>query len=188
MQNLPFKQVDVFTGVPSKGNPLAVVLKADGLTGERMQQIANRTNLSQTTFVLPATSPAADYRVRIFTPAKELPFAGHPTIGSAHALLEAGLVEARDGVLVQECRNGLVHLRVARDDRGALDFVRAAASRDDAADRDRNRRTGSDPRLRGVAASAAAPDRCRGAVIVAQLRSEPTGACHTEEKTGLTPS
>lgn len=118
MPNLPFKQVDVFTGVPFKGNPLAVVLKADGLTGEQMQQIANWTNLSETTFVLPATSPAADYRVRIFTPAAELPFAGHPTIGTAHALLEAGLIEARDGVLVQECGKGLVNLRVERDGQG----------------------------------------------------------------------
>lgn len=116
MQNLPFKQVDVFTGVPFKGNPLAVVLKADDLTGEQMQQIANWTNLSETTFVLPTTSPAADYRVRIFTPAAELPFAGHPTIGTAHALLEAGLIEARDGVLVQECGKGLVKLRVEFDD------------------------------------------------------------------------
>ena len=117
MQTLPFKQVDVFTGVPFKGNPLAVVLKADGLTVEQMQQIANWTNLSETTFVLPATS-TADYRVRIFTPAAELPFAGHPTIGTAHALLEAGLIEARDGVLVQECGKGLVNLRVEFDDQG----------------------------------------------------------------------
>lgn len=118
MQNLPFKQVDVFSGVPFKGNPLAVVLKADGLTGEQMQQIANWTNLSETTFVLPATSTAADYRVRIFTPAAELPFAGHPTIGTAHALLEAGLIEARDGVLVQECGKGLVNLQVEFDNQG----------------------------------------------------------------------
>jgi PhzF family phenazine biosynthesis protein len=114
MHSLPFKQVDVFTAVPFKGNPLAVVLKADGLTGEQMQQIANWTNLSETAFVLPASS-AADYKVRIFTPASELPFAGHPTIGTAHALLEAGLIEARDGVLVQECEKGLIPLRVEFD-------------------------------------------------------------------------
>jgi PhzF family phenazine biosynthesis protein len=118
MLNIPFKQVDVFTGVPFKGNPLAVVLKAEGLTGEQMQQIANWTNLSETAFVLPATSAAADYRVRIFTPVAELPFAGHPTIGTAHALLEAGLIEAHDGVLVQECGKGLVKLRVELDDGG----------------------------------------------------------------------
>ncbi|WP_426175850.1 PhzF family phenazine biosynthesis protein [Massilia sp. TWR1-2-2] len=118
MHNLPFKQVDVFTAVPFKGNPLAVVLKADGLTGEQMQQIANWTNLSETAFVLPASSSAADYRVRIFTPASELPFAGHPTIGTAHALLEAGFIEARDGALVQECAKGLIPLRVEFDAAG----------------------------------------------------------------------
>jgi PhzF family phenazine biosynthesis protein len=118
MHTLPFKQVDVFTAVPFKGNPLAVVLKADGLTSEQMQQIANWTNLSETAFVLPASSSAADYRVRIFTPASELPFAGHPTIGTAHALLEAGLIETRDGVLVQECAKGLISLRVELDAAG----------------------------------------------------------------------
>jgi PhzF family phenazine biosynthesis protein len=119
MANLPFKQVDVFTAVPFKGNPVAVVLKADGLTTEQMQRIANWTNLSETTFVLPATDPAADYRVRIFTPSAELPFAGHPTIGTAHALLEAGLIQANNGALVQQCTAGLIPLKVARDDDGA---------------------------------------------------------------------
>jgi PhzF family phenazine biosynthesis protein len=118
MHSLPFKQVDVFTAVPFKGNPLAVVLKADGLTAEQMQQIANWTNLSETAFVLPASSPSADYRVRIFTPASELPFAGHPTIGTAHALLEAGFIQARDGALVQECAKGLIPLRVELDAAG----------------------------------------------------------------------
>jgi PhzF family phenazine biosynthesis protein len=119
MANLPFKQVDVFTAVPFKGNPVAVVLKADGLTSEQMQRIANWTNLSETTFVLPATDTAADYRVRIFTPGAELPFAGHPTIGTAHALLEAGLIKANDGALVQQCAAGLIQLKVAREDDGA---------------------------------------------------------------------
>jgi PhzF family phenazine biosynthesis protein len=118
MRTSPFKQVDVFTGVPFKGNPVAVVLRADGLTQDQMQQIANWTNLSETTFVLPATHPQADYRVRIFTPASELPFAGHPTIGTAHALLEAGSIEPRDAALVQECKAGLVQLRVERDQNG----------------------------------------------------------------------
>jgi PhzF family phenazine biosynthesis protein len=118
MSSFPFKQVDVFTAVPFKGNPLAVVLKTDGLTGEQMQQIANWTNLSETAFVLPASSSAADYKVRIFTPASELPFAGNPTIGTAHALLEAGLIEAGDGVLVQECAKGLIPLRVEFDAAG----------------------------------------------------------------------
>jgi PhzF family phenazine biosynthesis protein len=109
----PFKQVDVFTKVPFKGNPVAVVLQGDGLSTGQMQQIAGWTNLSETTFVLAATSAEADYRVRIFTPLSELPFAGHPTIGTAHALLEAGRIEARNGALVQECGAGLVKLQVA---------------------------------------------------------------------------
>ena len=112
MQTIPFKQVDVFTSIRFKGNPVAVVLRADGLTTEQMQQIANWTNLSETTFVIPAVNPRADYRVRIFTPGAELPFAGHPTIGTAHALLEAGLVKARNEGLIQECGVGLVYLKV----------------------------------------------------------------------------
>jgi PhzF family phenazine biosynthesis protein len=112
MPTTPFKQVDVFTKVPFKGNPVAVVLRAEGLSSGQMQQIASWTNLSETTFVFAATSAEADYRVRIFTPLAELPFAGHPTIGTAHALLEAGRIEARDGALVQECGAGLVRLQV----------------------------------------------------------------------------
>lgn len=83
-----------------------------------MQQIANWTNLSETTFVVAATDPQADYHVRIFTPHAELPFAGHPTIGTAHALLEAGMVEAKDGVLVQQCKVGLIQLKVERGQDG----------------------------------------------------------------------
>ena len=85
-----FKQVDVFTDVPYRGNPLAVVLDGDGLSTDEMQRFANWTNLSETTFVLPPSDPQADYRVRIFTTDVELPFAGHPTIGTCHAWLEAG--------------------------------------------------------------------------------------------------
>ncbi|HNJ48862.1 MAG TPA: PhzF family phenazine biosynthesis isomerase, partial [Novosphingobium sp.] len=96
-----FKQVDVFTAVPYRGNPVAVVLDGEGLSDAEMQAFANWTNLSETTFVLPATEPGADYRVRIFTPKAELPFAGHPTLGTAHAVLEAGLARARQGRLVQ---------------------------------------------------------------------------------------
>ncbi|UAW99485.1 PhzF family phenazine biosynthesis protein [Halopseudomonas nanhaiensis] len=110
MRSVPFKQVDVFTRTPFKGNPVAVVLDAQGLSDEQMQQIANWTNLSETTFVFPATADGADYQLRIFTTVFELPFAGHPTIGTAHALLEAGLVEARNGRLVQQCPAGLVPL------------------------------------------------------------------------------
>lgn len=119
MAKLQFKQVDVFTSVPFNGNPVAVVLKADGLSAAQMQQIASWTNLSETSFVVPATAAGADYQVRIFTPKAELPFAGHPTIGTAHALLEAGFIEAKDGALVQQCGAGLVKLEVRRDQHGA---------------------------------------------------------------------
>lgn len=107
-----FKQVDVFTSKPFKGNPVAVIMDANGLSTEQMQTIANWTNLSETTFVFPATSDKADYYVRIFTPQSELPFAGHPTIGTCHALLESGLISAKDGVVVQECGAGLVKLTI----------------------------------------------------------------------------
>lgn len=112
MTHVPFKQVDVFTNTPYLGNPVAVVLEAQGLTGQEMQRIANWTNLSETTFVLSPTQPGADYLVRIFTPHSELPFAGHPTLGTAHALLEAGRIAPRNGVLVQECGAGLIELTV----------------------------------------------------------------------------
>ena len=107
-----FKQVDVFTSRALYGNPVAVVLDSNGLTDEDMQQMANWTNLSETTFVLPPENPAASYRVRIFTPRAELPFAGHPTLGTAHAVLEAGIAQPRGGKLVQECAVGLVDVTV----------------------------------------------------------------------------
>jgi PhzF family phenazine biosynthesis protein len=107
----PFRQVDVFTTEPYRGNPLAVVLDADGLSTSDMQQFASWTNLSETTFVLPPSQPQADYRVRIFTPTRELPFAGHPTLGTCHAWLEAGGASATPGVCVQECGVGLVQVR-----------------------------------------------------------------------------
>lgn len=110
-----FKQVDVFTTEPFKGNPVAVVMDASNLTTEQMQSIAKWTNLSETTFVLPARHPQADYFVRIFTPNGELPFAGHPTIGTAYALLEAGIIAARDGKVIQECGAGLINLAVKKD-------------------------------------------------------------------------
>lgn len=119
MASISFKQVDVFTAVRFKGNPVAVVLQADELSTEQMQQIANWTNLSETTFVVPTTDAQADYRVRIFTPNAELPFAGHPTIGTAHALLEAGLVTAKNGILIQQCGAGLVNLKVHHAEDGA---------------------------------------------------------------------
>ncbi len=109
-----FRQVDVFADVPYAGNPVAVVLDADGLDVEMMQRFARWTNLSETTFLLPAQDPAADYRLRIFTPGGELPFAGHPTLGSCSAWLEAGGVPRRDDVVVQECGAGLVDVRRTR--------------------------------------------------------------------------
>ncbi len=110
MTTLPFKQVDVFTGAPFRGNPVAVVIGADALSTGEMQRIAGWTNLSETTFVLRPRAPQADYLLRIFTPRAELPFAGHPTIGSAHAVLESGFARARDGRLRQECGAGVLEL------------------------------------------------------------------------------
>lgn len=107
-----FKQVDVFTRVPYLGNPVAVVLDAEGLGDAQMQGIASWTNLSETTFVLPPRSPSADYYLRIFTPRAEIPFAGHPTLGSAHAVLEAGVAQLRDGCLRQDCGAGQVTIAV----------------------------------------------------------------------------
>ncbi len=114
----PFSQVDVFSTEPLMGNPVAVVHDADGLTDDEMRHFAHWTNLSETTFLLRPTDPQADYRLRIFTPGAELPFAGHPTIGSAHAWLEAGGAPRSDAELVQECGVGL--LRVRRTDRLAF--------------------------------------------------------------------
>lgn len=106
-----FAQVDVFTAQPMKGNPLAVVIDADGLSEAEMAAFARWTNLSETTFLLPPTDPAADYRVRIFTPGGELPFAGHPTLGSAQVWLASGGDAKRPGMVVQECAIGLVRVR-----------------------------------------------------------------------------
>lgn len=106
----PFAQLDVFADRPQLGNPLAVVLEADGLTAGDMQRVAWWTNLSETTFLLAPTDPGADYRVRIFTPTGELPCAGHPTLGSARAWLDAGGQPAGEQI-VQECAAGLVQVR-----------------------------------------------------------------------------
>ena len=107
-----FMQLDVFASRLFEGNPLAVVLGAEGLDGPTMQRIARWTNLSETTFLLPPTQPQADYRVRIFTPRQELPFAGHPSVGSAYAAIEAGLVDAGKSSLIQECAAGLLPVQV----------------------------------------------------------------------------
>ena len=107
----PFRQVDVFTHEPYRGNPVAVVVDGAGLTETAMLRFANWMNLSETTFLLPPTVPDADYRVRIFTPVAELPFAGHPTLGSCHAWLEAGGRPRHAEWVVQECAAGLVRVR-----------------------------------------------------------------------------
>jgi PhzF family phenazine biosynthesis protein len=112
MKLRPFKQVDVFTAQAYRGNPLAVVLDGEGLSVEAMQHFTNWTNLSEATFLLPPTQPGADYRVRIFCPGRELPFAGHPTLGSCHAWLQAG-GRPKGEYIVQECGVGLV--RIKRD-------------------------------------------------------------------------
>jgi PhzF family phenazine biosynthesis protein len=112
-----FRQVDVFTTEPYRGNPVAVVLDAEGLSDEEMQRFAHWMNLSETTFVLSPTDAGADYRVRIFTPVAELPFAGHPTLGTCHAWLEAGGTPRQDEI-VQECAAGLVSIRRTPDGLG----------------------------------------------------------------------
>jgi PhzF family phenazine biosynthesis protein len=110
-----FAQVDVFTATPFRGNPLAVVLDADGLSDDEMQRIARWMNLSETAFVLPPTVDGADYRVRIFGVREEFPFAGHPTLGTARAVLAADMATPRDGALVMQCAAGLVALSVTDD-------------------------------------------------------------------------
>jgi len=110
----PFVEVDVFTSTPYMGNPVAVVLDGDGLSTEEMQRFASWTNLSETTFVLPPADAGADYRVRIFTPVAELPFAGHPTLGTCHAWLEAAGGPPPEAV-TQECAAGLVAVRRTPD-------------------------------------------------------------------------
>jgi PhzF family phenazine biosynthesis protein len=111
MKQRAFKQVDVFTPTPYFGNPLAVVMDGSGLDDAAMQRFAKWTNLSETTFLLPPTDATADYRVRIFTPGGELPFAGHPTLGSCHSWLEAGGQPHAKDFIVQECKVGLVKIR-----------------------------------------------------------------------------
>jgi PhzF family phenazine biosynthesis protein len=124
-----FKQVDVFTGRPFLGNPVAVVLDADDIDPARMQRIAAWTNLSETTFVLRPSSASADYRLRIFTPTGELPFAGHPTIGSAHAVLESGMVPSQSRDLRQECLAGVLPLTVEGTGQDRRIFVRVPEAR-----------------------------------------------------------
>mgnify|MGYP003362581310 CR=1 FL=1 len=107
--------VDVFTSVPFKGNPVAVVLDGTKLSTDEMQSIAKWTNLSETTFLFPPTNPQADYKLRIFTTTMELPFAGHPTLGSCHAAIEAGLVDSSKQKIIQECERGLITIEKEAD-------------------------------------------------------------------------
>lgn len=111
-QFVPFKQVDVFTAVPYLGNPVAVILEGDRFSTLQMQKIANWTHLSETTFVCKPQNSTADYRLRIFSPKNELSFAGHPTIGSAFAVLEQGLKPHHHDYLVQECQKGLIKVPI----------------------------------------------------------------------------
>src|SRR5574337_7023 len=141
MSERRFAQVDVFTAVPRRGNPLAVVIDADGLGDAQMADFARWTNLSETTYLLPPSDAAADYRVRIFTPGAELPFAGHPTLGSCWVWLAAGGVPQRAGEVVQQCGVGLVRLH---RDGARLAFAAPALRRSGAAE----------PRLKAQAAAA----------------------------------
>jgi PhzF family phenazine biosynthesis protein len=137
-----YVQLDVFADRPGAGNPLAVVLDGEGLDDKAMQAIARWMRLPETTFVFPATSAAASYRLRIFSPRREVPFAGHPSVGTAHAVLEAGLAEPREGVLIQEGMAGLLPLRVDGEGRSRTIAVRTPKARVmEVAD-------ASDPRLR----------------------------------------
>jgi PhzF family phenazine biosynthesis protein len=124
-----YVQLDVFAGRPGDGNPLAVVLDGEGLDDATMQAIARWTRLPETTFVFPATSADASYGLRTFSPRREVPFAGHPSVGTAHAVLEAGLAQPRDGMLVQEGIAGLLPLRVEGDGATRTIAVRTPTAR-----------------------------------------------------------
>ncbi|RAN79807.1 phenazine biosynthesis protein PhzF [Bacillus sp. SRB_336] len=135
-----FMQLDVFSRLPLLGNPLAVVIDGDGLDDATMQAFARWTNLSETTFLLPPTRADADYRVRIFTPRQELPFAGHPSVGSTYAAIESGLVPPGKFALVQECAAGLLPVRVQGHGSERIIHVQAPPARlnpVDAVERDR---------------------------------------------------
>ena len=141
-----YMQLDVFADRPGAGNPLAVVLDAAGLDDHAMQAIARWTRLPETTFVFPATQPQASYGIRIFSPRREVPFAGHPSVGTAHAVLEAGLAVPKDGLLVQEGIAGLLPLRVQGSGRSRTLAVRTPRAKV------MEIATPDDPRLREVLA------------------------------------
>jgi PhzF family phenazine biosynthesis protein len=124
-----FMQIDVFSRTPMKGNPLAVVVDGEGLDEATMRAFARWTNLSETVFLLPPTAPEADYRVRIFTPRQELPFAGHPSVGSAYAAIEAGLVDPAKTRLIQQCAAGLLPVQVEQSGAARVIHVQAPGAR-----------------------------------------------------------
>ena len=128
MPDYRYLQLDVFPARPGGGNPLGVVVDAAGWTSEHMQAFAAWTGLVETTFVLPPTHPDASYRLRIFTPSREIPFAGHPTIGSAHAVIETGIAKPSTGLLTQECGAGLLPIRVEGDGEARQLFVQAPSA------------------------------------------------------------
>ncbi len=132
-----FLQLDVFASRLFHGNPLAVVVDAEGLDSATMQRIARWTNLSETAFLLPPTQPRADYRVRIFTPRQELPFAGHPSVGSAYAAIEAGLIDTNKTALIQECAAGLLPVSVVGSGFSRIIHVQAPPARIEALERAR---------------------------------------------------
>ena len=157
-----YKVVDAFSSKPFLGNPVAVVLDAEGLATAEMQAIARWTNLSETTFLLPPTSSEADYRLRIFTPRSELPFAGHPTLGSAHAVLEAGRVMPRGGRLVQECGVGLVRIAVEGDGAEQASDACVAAGEGHGSFSRRRRRIGGSHRASDRSRGGSSDRGCRG--------------------------
>lgn len=124
-----YLQLDVFAGHPGDGNPLAVVLDAQGLDDAAMQAIARWTRLPETTFVFPPTQPGASYRIRMFSPRREVPFAGHPSVGTAHAVLEAGLATPHEGRLMQEGIAGVLPLQVTGEGRTRTIAVRTPRAR-----------------------------------------------------------
>lgn len=144
-----YKQVDVFADRPGAGNPLGIVLDAEGLDDEAMQAIARWTRLPETTFVFPSPSDTASYGIRIFSPRREVPFAGHPSVGTAHAVLEAGLAQPRGGLLVQAGIAGELPLRVAGEGAGRTIAVRTPRARV------MEVATAEDPRLRDALAGLA---------------------------------
>lgn len=129
MQDFRYLQLDVFSARTGGGNPLGVVVDAASWTAQNMQAFAAWTGLVETTFVLPPSSPEASYRLRIFTPSREIPFAGHPTIGSAHAVLQAGVAKAKNGRLMQECGAGLLPIRVEGEGASRNLFLQSPAAR-----------------------------------------------------------